>query len=115
VCRRVRVDVLDADDRCCARSVSLSVLNILSIRTTYKKPRLSMAAIVNFSLFLIWRFHRITKGMTAQAKSVVIEHAVTKYDKRTMMAPLEQVPADGSHVAFSGLHCNNTVIIAMNP
>jgi hypothetical protein len=74
-----------------------------------------MAAIVNFSLFLIWRFHKMTKGMTAQAKSVVIEHAVTKYDKRTMMAPFEQVPADGSHVAFSGLHCSNTVIIAIKP
>jgi hypothetical protein len=115
MCRRVRVYVLDADDGCRARSESQLVLDRLSVWVTYKKPRLNIAAIVNFSLFLIWRFHRITKGMTAQAKSVVIEHAVTKYDKRTMMAPLEQVPADGSHVAFSGLHCNNTVIIAMNP
>jgi hypothetical protein len=57
----------------------------------------------------------MTKGMTAQAKSVVIEHAVTNHEMFVMIFPLEQEPAAGSHVAFSGLHCNNTVNIAMAP
>jgi hypothetical protein len=92
-----------------------SVLDFYEIWATYKKPRLSIAAIVNLSLFLIWRFHKMTKGMTAQAKSVVIEHAVTNHEMFVMIAPLEQLPADGSHVAFSGLHCSSTVIIAINP
>lgn len=47
---------------------------------TYKKPRLSIAATVNLSLLLICSFHNMTNGMTAQARSVVIEHAVTKYE-----------------------------------
>jgi len=57
----------------------------------------------------------MTKGMMAQAESVVIEQAVTNHEMFMIIFPLEHVPAAGSHVALSGLHCNKTVIIAMKP
>lgn len=57
----------------------------------------------------------MTKGIMAQAESVVIEQAVTNHEMFMMIFPLEHVLAAGSQVAFSGLHCNNTVIIAINP
>lgn len=57
----------------------------------------------------------MTKGIIAQAESVVIEQAVTNHEMFMIMLPLEHVLADGSHVAFNGLHCSNTVIMAMAP